>query len=101
MRAEPNLEEANKLGFTKQHLLGFYVELPKSKTQVSSPSDLSGETKLALGIAEQLKLLADGVYRELPRNLQLALQNGVRKSKPELLMIASILAALQSDGDQT
>ncbi|WP_309005962.1 hypothetical protein [Pelagicoccus sp. SDUM812005] len=90
------MEEANKLGLSKQQLLGFYVELPSTSVPVPSTSDLGEQTKLALGIAEQLKLLADGVYRELPRNLQAALQNGVRKSKPEVLMLASILAALQS-----
>jgi len=94
MQVEPNLKEADKLGISKQQLLGFYVSLPSPST-VRPSSDFAEQATLALGICEQLKLLADGVYRDLPRNLQAALLNGVNHHKPKVLMIASILASLQ------
>lgn len=96
---EPDLTIARDLGIAKHQLLDFYCELPTPITPTPSPSDFSKENNLSLSIAEQLRLLADGINNEIPRNLQHALKTGIQESRTEIMMIAAILASLQSKSE--
>ncbi|MBD5781663.1 hypothetical protein IEN85_19335 [Pelagicoccus sp. NFK12] len=96
-QVEPNLEVAASLDISGEDLMGFYFELPKPSKELVSTSGLATCGNHALSLCEQLKMLADGTCREFPRNLRKVLLAGLSRHKHKMLMIACILAEIDSE----
>ena len=95
-RKEPDLKVAEELGIPEYILFDFFWELPAPQNPTPSSSDFSESSNRALANCELLRLVADGIYSEVPTILKRILRRGFSDHKSKMLIIAAILADIDS-----